>query len=250
MTSSNQIRSPPFRDDNDRYLGSRSATIFLSNARRISTFQSTRRWIFLVFSSTTSGTTDICTLALSPTGRMRPLDRSNQYVVSLPLPFASTWSSRCSNHSALPPTVMRSAVACEHWILSRWPVDSIRLAVLTVSPNNWNLLFSPRSTPAVTGPLCRPTRNAKFPVSGPRIRSRPCTTLLKVVIHSIENLAITIAWSGLGSGNPQTATVKVISMKTQIDSISQPGDVMKKDGDVVNPNKNVKCKRTYRMNHR
>ena len=34
-------------------------------------------------------------------------------------------------------------------------------AVLTVSPKSWNLLLSPRSTPAVVGPLFNPKRIAK-----------------------------------------------------------------------------------------
>ena len=39
----------------------------------------------------------------------------------------------------------------------------INIPVLTVSPNNWNLDFSPLKTPAVTGPLCRPNRIFKSP---------------------------------------------------------------------------------------
>ena len=52
------------------------------------------------------------------------------------------------------------------------PVDCIRAAVLTVSPKSWNLALSPRSTPAMTDPECRPTRSCRSRVPGPSLRSR------------------------------------------------------------------------------
>jgi hypothetical protein len=39
------------------------------------------------------------------------------------------------------------------------------------SPNNWNRAFSPRRTPPVTGPECKPIRNDNVDVSGPYKRA-------------------------------------------------------------------------------
>lgn len=82
--------------------------------------------------------------------------------------------SRGVNHFPLPPAVNRLAVSRDTWILFFSPVDSIRdateilcepqhlaflwtvilanLPVFIVSPKSWNRPFSPRRTPAVTGP--------------------------------------------------------------------------------------------------
>ena len=57
------------------------------------------------------------------------------------------------------------------------PVFSIRLARLTVSPNSWNRDFSPRRTPAVTGPLCRPTGEDQ---NGKRIRGERQTSSVRI----------------------------------------------------------------------
>lgn len=77
------------------------------------------------------------------------------------------------------------------------PVDSILDAVFTVSPNliaegkvsqytkkphvqerkdthNWNRVFSPLKTPAVTGPLCRPNLIVRSSVPGPSSSSSDC----------------------------------------------------------------------------
>ena len=56
---------------------------------------------------------------------------------------------------------------CEFQVATFHTTIQIRcLPVLTVSPNNWNLAFCPRNTPAVTGPLCNPIRTVNSVVSG------------------------------------------------------------------------------------
>mmetsp|Transcript_8524 Transcript_8524/g.24548 ORF Transcript_8524/g.24548 Transcript_8524/m.24548 type:complete len:222 (-) Transcript_8524:873-1538(-) len=82
-----------------------------------------------------------------------PILRFTQYVWICPFPLMLTSSSRGRIQASLPASTSRSAVVWEIWMFSFLPVLSMRLAVLTVSPNNWNWLFSPRKTPAVTGPL-------------------------------------------------------------------------------------------------
>ena len=52
------------------------------------------------------------------------------------LPLAETRSARASSQCSLPERVKASAVVCEHWIFPERPVDSMRAAVFTVSPNN------------------------------------------------------------------------------------------------------------------
>lgn len=68
--------------------------------------------------------------------RLPPYFRDNQYVWSVPFPFAVTRFVREDNHDSFPDSTMRSAVFCETWIRLGIPVDSILAAVLTVSPNN------------------------------------------------------------------------------------------------------------------
>jgi hypothetical protein len=60
---------------------------------------------------------------------------SNQYVSISPFPFATTVSLRFFSQACLPWEISRSAVSREIWILPFAPVDSMRAATLTVSPN-------------------------------------------------------------------------------------------------------------------
>lgn len=83
----------------------------------------------------------------------------SHHVCNSPFPFAEIFVSLLLTQESIPPSFNRVAVASETWILFFIPVLSILLAVLTVSPNSWNLDFCPRSTPAVTGPLLIPIRS-------------------------------------------------------------------------------------------
>lgn len=102
------------------------------------------------------------------------------------------------------------------------------------SPKSWNRALSPRKTPPVTGPECRPIRKDKADVSGPyRDKTRDCeisssvrvlwqAKMLYVVrtsltsscfmrlsifcMQSFANRAIATAWSFVAVGIPQTAT--------------------------------------------
>ena len=119
--------------------------------------------------------------------------------------------------------------------------------VLTVSPKIWNLrrdngheggailqalvsldntktttylLFSPRNTPAVTGPLWIPTRSCSSRHSSPRRSANsPDARSWKFFIHSCANLVIMRTWSGCAFGKPVTATSgrmrKEMSYKTR-----------------------------------
>mmetsp|Transcript_33157 Transcript_33157/g.80498 ORF Transcript_33157/g.80498 Transcript_33157/m.80498 type:complete len:211 (-) Transcript_33157:12-644(-) len=134
---------------------------------------------------------------------------ANQYVWSSPLPFAWILSVllaiRCPKSCF---SVSNAAVSELIWIRPFIPLLSIRAAVLTVSPNNWNRARSPRSTPAVTGPLCSPTRICKLQVSSPNLA---CNVRVNATIfwrESRANLAMFNACVSHGSGNPQTVVVK------------------------------------------
>jgi hypothetical protein len=103
-------------------------------------------------------------------------------------------------------------------------VLSILLAVFTVSPNNWNRdcedkeeckkgdggvsgisdwcfhnlmlslsTFSPRSTPAVTAPLCNPKRIRRLPVPGPNDTSRRSVISETCCMQARANLVIRTA---------------------------------------------------------
>jgi hypothetical protein len=92
-----------------------------------------------------------------------------QYVCNVPFPFKVTSSSRGWTQFSLPALTNNPAVSFETCIRLGIPELSIRLAVFTVSPNSWNRAFSPRRTPAVIGPLCKPHRPLRSPVDGPRV---------------------------------------------------------------------------------
>ena len=130
----------------------------------------------------------------------------NQCVCISPFPFTGTTPSRGVNQWCLPASTNRSAVVCETWIRLGSPVPSIRAAVLTVSPKSWKRLFSPRNTPAVTAPLCRPKRIPRSAVPGPNSTSSSVVRPPISRRHSDANLAMMMAWSSLGSGRPATAT--------------------------------------------
>ena len=117
---------------------------------------------------------------------------------------------------------LMSSCAVEHdtWILDLTPLLSMRAAVFTVSlmndnriglvlffpnrarqtnnaqpaksthPNSWNLDLSPGMIPAVTAPLCNPTRKARFRVSGPRKAARETVKTLHLCMQSLANLAM------------------------------------------------------------
>mmetsp|Transcript_10280 Transcript_10280/g.24080 ORF Transcript_10280/g.24080 Transcript_10280/m.24080 type:complete len:209 (-) Transcript_10280:108-734(-) len=63
-------------------------------------------------------------------------DRSNQYVCISPLPLTTTRCFLSVTHLSWPSAFNKPAVCALIWILWTWPVDSIRLAVLTVSPKS------------------------------------------------------------------------------------------------------------------
>mmetsp|Transcript_4098 Transcript_4098/g.11664 ORF Transcript_4098/g.11664 Transcript_4098/m.11664 type:complete len:216 (-) Transcript_4098:1443-2090(-) len=131
---------------------------------------------------------------------------TTQYVCNEPLPLAMILSSRSSIQRDLPASIRSSAVSCETWMRFGMLVCSMRAAVLTVSPKSWNLDLSPRKTPAVTGPLCRPNRIFSSRVSGPRVTANSRTMTSILATQCIANRVITTAWLGMGSGRPVTAT--------------------------------------------
>ena len=87
---------------------------------------------------------------------------------------------------------------------------NLRDAVFIVSPKSWNLALSPRRTPAVTGPLWRPTRRPRSAVPGPSESSNSFERSLNLCKHFCANLHMIRAWSGCGSGRPATATSELV----------------------------------------
>ena len=71
--------------------------------------------------------------------------------------------------------------------------DSILEAVLTVSPKSWNRDLSPRRTPAVTGPECKPIRIRKSAVSAPNELTSLFVTSLILIMHSFAKRAMITA---------------------------------------------------------
>mmetsp|Transcript_30735 Transcript_30735/g.73203 ORF Transcript_30735/g.73203 Transcript_30735/m.73203 type:complete len:241 (-) Transcript_30735:1204-1926(-) len=130
----------------------------------------------------------------------------SQKVWMLPFPLAETGVSRGVSQCPFPKARSCSAVACETWMRFFSPVLSIRDATLMVSPNSWNRDFSPLSTPAVTGPLCRPNLIPRLAVPGPRVASSLFVMTLNLRRHLTAYFAMTTAWSSRGSGRPVTAT--------------------------------------------
>ena len=78
------------------------------------------------------------------------LTKPNLQVNMLPFPLTSGVSSRGVSQLAKPNRRSSSAVLSVIWTLEGKLNCSMRLAVLTVSPNNWNLAFSPLRTPCAS----------------------------------------------------------------------------------------------------
>mmetsp|Transcript_17798 Transcript_17798/g.33798 ORF Transcript_17798/g.33798 Transcript_17798/m.33798 type:complete len:200 (+) Transcript_17798:886-1485(+) len=186
------------------------ATICFINRNKTSQFQSIKRavfsdasWSIALFSMTDAR------ISAGNVGRFclsRVSWVLSQNVLSCPLPFAFTVSSRGSYQWFFPACRNKSAVSCEIWMRSRIPVLSILAVVFIVSPKSWKRDRSPLSTPAVTAPECNPIRRPRSPVSGPKLTSNFFTKMFICVRHSLAKRAITRAWSSRGSGRPATAT--------------------------------------------
>ena len=122
------------------------------------------------------------------------------------MPFIWTNSRRGLTQCPFPDAVNKSAVSFVAWIRCGIPLPSKRDAVFTVSPKSWNLAFSPRRTPAVTGPECKPTRARNSPVDGPKYFSRSRVRRSILRRQTFANCAIITACCSLGLGKPHTAT--------------------------------------------
>lgn len=136
-------------------------------------------------------------------GSCRPsvISPFNQYVCISPFPFIET-SPRLVT-SNVPNRSRICFVVWLMWIFNASPLDSIRLAVFTVSPNKQYLGILEPTTPAQQGPEWRPMRSFSFSSGRWRI-----TKLWTLANKARAMRAISRAWrSPFLTGSPDTWNV-------------------------------------------